>query len=194
MKMFLPFIMLLLSAGLCRAQQESGTQNFFTDTTSYTQVESAMRQKGVAQKVEYISSRNIGGIYFGLIIVRNLQTQEVTKGAYIAAESPIRPTLTGPRWDREAFIDESEFDAIIQYLDNCSNVWKKDATTSATSYEFETKDRFRFRFAANDDSRTWRFTLEFRNYYFFNKDNLARGRTEEIYDAFKLFKEIIKRY
>jgi|GEM_PF-6982308 len=195
MKMFLPVLMLFLFGNLSQAQQSNnGIAPILSDTTSYTKLETALREKGVVHKVEYISSRTIGGVYFGMIVVRNLKTQEVTKGAYIAADSPIRPIQSAPRWDRRTYIDESEFDDLIEYLDSCTNVWKKDLTTSATSYEFETKDKFRFNFAANNDSKTWRFTLEFRNYYFFNKDTFSKARTEEIFDAFSLFRDLLKHY
>lgn len=194
MKIILPFFVLLLFSGICQAQQDGGPQNLYSDTASYTNLETALREKNVPHRVEYVGGRTIAGYYFGAIVVRNLKTQAVTKGAYIGADSPIRPLLYAPRWSHKSYIDEEELDGLIQYLDSCNNNWRKEQTTSAVSYEYETKDKFRFYFAANEASTTWRFTLEFRNYYFFNKDNLSRARTEEIFDAFKLFRDILKRY
>jgi len=192
MKIILPILAVVVLSN-CANGQTTAVDNFIADTATYTIVESTLRQNNVPQKVEYLEPSTIGGINLGIILIHNLNTKAVTKGIYISNGWISGYNIFTSQRGNRAYIDEDELEDVVAFLDSCNNVWKNEHPQPATSYELETKDKFRIRFASYFDGN-WRFLMQFRSYYFFNLDKMSKNRSANLYGIFKHLLDTLKAY
>jgi hypothetical protein len=190
MKLVLPvFLLFTFSAH----SQDSLRMAFrLKDTASHTVIESAIRQNGVMQKVEYLNSEYIGGVYFYMIIVQNLKTKEKTKGVYVSNQQIA--SIYVSRFEHHAYIDAAEMNEVVDFFEQCNNNWKTASAVGATSYEYETAGNLRFRFTANSNSSAWRFSFQFDNYYFQNEETMGKGKSEKLLTTLKKFRDDLNAY
>jgi hypothetical protein len=194
MKQLLPAVLLLLISTLSYSQKNNQDEAVTEDTASHTVIESVLRQTNVMQKVEYIDVKRVKSIYFQIIFITNLKTGEKTKGLYLSNEGPPSFFSGFPRYGRHAYLDESEIEDLIEFLENCDTQWKNTTATSQTHYEFETVDNLRFSFWARKNSSSWTFNIKFSNYFFNNTETLGKSQSDDLYAALRQVKEDLEKY
>ena len=194
MKQLLPAFFLLLLSTFVHSQKTMPEEAATADTASHTLIESVLRQTNVMQKVEYIEVKRVKSMYFQIISITNLKTGEKTKGLYLSNEGPPSFFSGFPRYGRHAYLDISEIDDLIEFLENCDTQWKNTRTDSQTHYEFETIDNLRFSFWAKKNSSSWTFTIRFSNYFFNNTETLGKSQSDDLYAALKQVKQDLGKY
>lgn len=194
MKQFLPAILLVLLSTSGYSQKTDQDESLTADTASHTVIESVLRQTGVMQKVEYIEVKRVKSIYFEIIFITNLKTGEKTKGLYLSNDGPPSLSTGFPNYGRHAYIDESEIEDLIEFLENCDTQWKNSAPNNQTHYEFETLDNLRLSFWAKKNSNSWTFTIKFSNYFFNNTKTLGKSQSDDLYAALKQAKKDLEKY
>jgi hypothetical protein len=191
MKFILPLLSLLFLSAVCSAQDNLFLRKVPTDTTVRTAIETVLRQKNNAQKVEYIDGATVGGNYYSIIAVHNLTTGTFEKGIYVNSDSWPNTYSFNNRTTPHAYIDDNELPGIISFFENCDSLWKKETTTNRTSYEYETLDGFRISFGAGSMSAGWRFAFQFRNYQLYFTETTGKGKTGDLLYMFRSLKSKI---
>lgn len=191
MKFILPALSFVLLSLASHSQNVDNSilRNIPTDTVVRTNVEALLRQKNVAQKVEYIDGDNIGGLYYSIIVVHNLTNGSQEKGVYVNSHSWPGLTSFNSQTTPHAYIDEKELSSLIKFFENCDSAWKKKPASNRTSYEYETTDGFRISFGAGAMSGNWRFAFQFRSYKLYHTELAGKGRSADLLYTFKQLQE-----
>ncbi|MBK8391345.1 MAG: hypothetical protein IPL23_19520 [Saprospiraceae bacterium] len=133
----------------------------FGQSDSITELEFYLTKKSSTTKVEMIDCGHLGPFYLRAAIVQDLSTGEITKGA-IFGKSAEYSWLSGVISEgRSAYLDESEIDELIEFINQCDKKWKLEKVTTFTSYNYFTKCDFGVTLKNQGKKDRWDFTVTF---------------------------------
>lgn len=186
MKYLIPFLVTFLLSLTSYSQKNA--KDDVPDTTSNTQIEKLLRETSIIKKVEFIEVEKVKVLQFQIIVITNLKTNSKTKGLYLSNQSGTSFWTGVSKGERHAYLDESEIDELISFLESSDGKWKNDKPNYQTQYVFETLDNLRVMFWTPKNSKSWKFEIKFSNYIFDNTEILAKNQSDEFLDALKQIK------
>lgn len=164
------------------------------DTSSNTQIEKLLRETSIIKKVEFIEIEKVKVLQFQIILVTNLKSGFKTKGLYLSNQSGTNFWTGVSKGERHAYLDESEIDELISFLESSDSKWKNDKPIYQTQYVFETLDNLRIMFWTKKSSKSWIYEIKFSNYIYDNTEALAKSQSDEFLDALKQVKLELKNH
>ena len=191
-KLYWTLLITLLTTTSSFGQKNSKEE--LPDTSSNTKIEKLLRETSIIKKVEFVEVEKVKVLEFQIIIITNLKTNLKTKGLYLSNQSGTNYWSGVVKGERHAYLDESEIDELILFLENSDGKWKNDKPVYQTQYVFETLDNLRVMFWTPKNSKSWKFDIKFSNYIYDNTETLGKSKSDEFLDALRQVKSEIKNH
>ncbi|HEX6916144.1 MAG TPA: hypothetical protein VF145_12935, partial [Chitinophagaceae bacterium] len=129
---------------------------------------------------------DVRALRFQILIVTDLSTGVKTKGLYLDNQNQSVWEAKNA-YSRFAYLDETELDELIVFLENCDKTWKNEKPANHTEFVYLTNDNLKIVFWTQA-SNNWQYSIEFTNYIFDNKIEMTKKRSDDLVEALRKIK------